>query len=193
MGVSNRRFVPSPTNGANKKILSVPSKRKYYAIAEETELDKMWREETNKVARFFGTMRCEYDRRLNHEGPQQLLGLLDQEALHTLKSVEEDMKTVQNVVDAAELDVRTRLRGGRRGGASSVGTGRRVQTDPLSNEEESHLLCDEEIPTWQPNKLEGEKLKELTILAAQDAALLRETARIVRRKTRELCEKRSRS
>ena len=52
--------------------------------------------------------------------------------------------------------------------------------------------CEEELAPIQlaDSLAEEPKLKELTIFAAQDTAILQETARIIRRTARELCERR---
>jgi len=52
--------------------------------------------------------------------------------------------------------------------------------------------CEEELAPIQlaDSLAEESKLKELTIFAAQDTAILQETARIIRRTARELCERR---
>jgi len=54
------------------------------------------------------------------------------------------------------------------------------------------LLCEEEIDNSEGHELTGDAVRELTVLAAQEATLLRQLAKIIRRKTLGMTEQRLR-
>lgn len=56
----------------------------------------------------------------------------------------------------------------------------------------SSLLCEEEIDNSENRNLTGDAVRELTILAAQEAAVIRQLAGIIRRKTLEMTKQRLR-
>jgi len=171
----------SPSKIFAKQTQERKSSKKKQKI-KETELEDKWNEQTTYVRTFFSTIRQELQGRESEtSGPFE--DSVARMARQVYSSVREDLQNVEKVVEAAELDVLTRWR---------------LEKQPETNrcqdngheDAPSELACDEELPEEEEPDIPNETLKELTVLAAQDAALLRETARIIRRKARELCQRR---
>jgi hypothetical protein len=142
---------------------------------------------------------------------------LDRQAQQFLAVLEQDVAAVRNAASLAELNVQTYLE--ELGGPSPRVSHSRAKSQssllPQSNEEGSSqsaeyqkLLSDEQLSyelrhNTGPNlknegsgeaagspDVSGDEYKRLLTSAARDAAIFRETARIIRRKARELCERR---
>jgi hypothetical protein len=65
-----------------------------------------------------------------------------------------------------------------------------MEDDDSADDDVAELKCDETLTLPEETRPMDPALKELTILAAQETALIREAARVIRRKARELCERR---
>jgi hypothetical protein len=145
------------------------------------EVEAKWLYETKRVASFFTVMRSLLDGKKLSKANFETGRAVNK----VLESVQEDMQGCRKVVDVAKLDIMARLREPKtwypRG---------RLALD-REDEDPHGLLCTEKMPPAEGKKeMSEEDLKEYTILAAQDAALLQEAARVIRRKARELCERR---
>jgi hypothetical protein len=207
-GLSFGRALPTERHGDKDSRASPTSRRLYHNLmlspsrvgarrkdlsmenAVGTELETAWAKETGEVRDFFSFMREKIETRKQDEIEEHILQKDDpaeKRALSVLESVEEDVKNADRLIEAAELDILTRLRERKR---RSSFQDAELMSDEDSNEELADLKCSEEIMLPKTDRLNKPALKELTILAAQDTALLRETARIIRRKARELCEQR---
>lgn len=116
-----------------------------------------------------------------------------------LGSVQEDIRNVKKVVEAAELEAMTHLREHRKAkrpvflqGDDRIGDS--DEDEDLFDSDDMLLRCEETLPAVKSKDAlpapDSEDYRQMIILAWQETALLRETARIINRKARELCEKR---
>jgi hypothetical protein len=209
-GLSFGRALPSQGQGTNGKEDS-PSKRRLYhnlmlspsklgarqdiskkrKMAEGTELEADWHEDTGEVREFFRIMRKQIDSR--KVGDTVTDEFSEEEAAETrvrsvLAVVEDDLKNAEKVVEAAELDILTRLHEQKR--KPSQSNLEPMEDDDSADDDVAELKCDETLTLSEETRPIDPALKELTILAAQETALIREAARVIRRKARELCERR---
>jgi hypothetical protein len=208
-GLSFGRALPSQGQGSNGKADS-PSKRRLYhnlmlspsklgarqdvskkrKMAEGTELEANWNEDTGEVREFFRIMRKQIDNR--KVGDTDELFSEEEAAENRVRSVlevvEDDIKNAEKVVEAAELDILTRLHEQKK--KSSQSNLEPMEDDDSADDDVAELKCDEKLTLSEETRPIDPALKELTILAAQETALIREAARVIRRKARELCERR---
>jgi hypothetical protein len=158
-----------------------------------TDLERQWHIETKDLQQFLATIKCALKRRKEGEAVSRSNTIESQAAL-VLASVENDLIAVKKAADAAELDIRTRLRGHKPHKVTSMDVESKEGSD---NSDVGPLLCAEVLPETTPvdhhPSQDPEEFRKMIIMAAHDAALFRETARIIRRKARELCERRIRS
>jgi hypothetical protein len=207
-GLSFGRALPSQGEGSNGNTDS-PSKRRLYhnlmlspsklgakhdvakkrKMKEGTELEADWYEDTGEVREFFRIMRKQIDSRKVGDGDE----FSEEEATETrvrsvLEVVEDDIKNAEKVVEAAELDILTRLHEQKR--KPSQSNLEPMEDDDSADDDVAELKCDETLMLSEETRPMDPALKELTILAAQETALIREAARVIRRKARELCERR---
>jgi hypothetical protein len=209
-GLSFGRALPSQQGkaGTNGNTYS-PSKRRLYhnlmlspsklgakhdvskkrKMKEGTELEADWNEDTGDVREFFRIMRKQIDNRTVGDTDE----FSEEEATEArvrsvLEVVEDDIKNAEKVVEAAELDILTRLHEHKR--KPSQSNLEPMEDDDSADDDVAGLKCDETLTLSEETRPIDPALKELTILAAQETALIREAARVIRRKARELCERR---
>ena len=124
---------------------------------------------------------------------------VDAQASMVLASVVQDMVAVDRVARAAELDMMTRLGTRRfprghnvRGEAAHSMEGQAAASEKATTAVADPLLCSETLPDeiQTGNVPNHDEMRKALISAARDAAIFRETARILRRKARELCDRR---
>jgi hypothetical protein len=155
-----------------------------------TDLERKWSKETNIVTGLFQEMRREVSgktEKLDKHDPRVI-----EQAATIIHSVQEEMRHVKTVVAAAELEIRTRLSNKRSSKPHQV----LEEEEEDESDEGANLKSDETLPPFQqedqlPPPADSEEYQNMIILGAQDTALLREAARIIRRKARELCEARA--
>ncbi|CAB9516306.1 lin-54 homolog [Seminavis robusta] len=196
--VDSRRS-PHGTSHAPRNFFSTPSSsRPKTQGAIQTELEHKWAIETQDVLGTFQAMRQELLQRKKDAG---LLGGADIEISREysyydlvgsaqLAAVELDLAEVMTSVKEAEA-------GARRVAQQE----QQQQSTPAksSDPDEQMLLCDETVdklprvsaaPCSAP-RMDSTKREELTVELAQDAALMRELARIIRRHAQEMKEART--
>jgi Tesmin/TSO1-like CXC domain, cysteine-rich domain len=186
----------------------------------ETDLEYRWREETEHMESFFGVLkRVLQEKKVSQQRSQEFKvvhellqnpadikksssprrnnphGTMEDSAKEVLEITISDLQDVAKVVELAEVDIMTRMRTEKypsRRSHDSVTSVSSSRADELGAPTvEDSLLCLESLSDSATTQTHSDAaLKELTILAAQDTAILRETARILRRRARELCENR---
>jgi hypothetical protein len=206
-GLSFGRALPSQGQETNGKEDS-PSKRRLYhnlmlspsklgarqdvkkrKMIEGTELEAKWNEDTGEVREFFRIMRKQIDsRKVGDTNESSEEEAAENRVRSVLEVVEDDLKNAEKVVEAAELDILTRLQEKKR--KPSYSNLEPMEDDDSANDDVAELKCDETLTVSEETRPPDPALKELTILAAQETALIREAARVIRRKARELCERR---
>ena len=207
-GLSFGRALPSQGAGTNGNTDS-PSKRRLYhnlmlspsklgakhdvskkrKMTEGTELEADWNEDTGEVREFFRIMRKQIEsRKVGDTDKFSEEEDAESRVRFVLEVVEDDMKNAEKVVEAAELDILTRLHEQKR--KSSQSNLEPTEDDDSADDDVAELKCDETLALPEETRPMDPALKELTILAAQETALIREAARVIRRKARELCERR---
>lgn len=168
----------------------------------ETQLETFWNRETQKASVYFQAMNATMD---DSQRPWSWFPFEDtqKQAAANFTSVKDDMEGISTVIAAAKIDTMARFYQGNRlkrgyfaaavdgvvGPVVKKRCGRGRQDDVSSQV----LICDELLAPETGIDLvvaNNAQFKELTLAAAQDAALLQETARIIRRMARELCERR---
>lgn len=196
---------------AKKKAPAKQDQHKY-----DTDLEKLWRVETDRVSQTFTKVRSDF---LESSRPpvsstryrtkEQFSGkkknpMIDYRARMAMDGVVKDMKDIVSAVEKAET---TTLK---------LFDKDAQDENAASNEhpplDEKYLLCDEHIESLESFELDGSALqcieemnhptedrqlsdtavRELTVLAAQEAALMRQLALVIRRKTLTLAEQRVR-
>jgi hypothetical protein len=169
----------------------------------ETPVETFWKKETARTSAFFQAMRA-------REDPAQKpwswhpFEETQKDAAARFITIKEDIEGVKTVVTAARIDIMARFYQENR-----LKRGYAVETNEMDSQlpdrskrnrsnnpdDEAMILlqCDEALEPTESTfpSVDDVQLKEMTILVAQDAALLQETSRIVRRMTRELCQRRS--
>jgi len=111
-------------------------------------------------------------------------------------TLKEDIDGLKAVATAAKGDLMARFFTENRLKVVGAGaTGVACRYGAPGEEVAERLECPEELPplvqpTGSKTVSEEARLRELTIFAAQDTAILQETARIIRKTARELCERR---
>lgn len=151
--------------------------------------------EEERMAVFFQSIRAEIK---PNEKPWSWFPFekTQQVAFASYEAVVEDMENVKAAFAAAKTDILTRSYHENRlkRGATQASS----ESDTLTNADDEtddalrELECDEQIAPNQ-HVMDDGKVKELTVLAAQDTAILQEMSRIVRRMARELCERRGKN
>jgi hypothetical protein len=165
----------------------------------KTQLETFWNNETQNVLAYFESMR----RTLNAKPTRNMLigDTVQQAATHDLASVKKDMSELASILEASKVDTMARFFAERRlsslygyyyGEATDLDQETPDATAKLLGDSAKELICQEHLDASNSSSLisDDTKLKKLTILAAQDTALLQETTQILRRQARELCEKR---
>jgi Tesmin/TSO1-like CXC domain, cysteine-rich domain len=179
-----------------------------------SELEEAWDKETTKVTTFFAQMRRQLDAksqgssrtRDQHHQAQHAFSVYGTSASNPailLKALQEDVKALHNVAQTAQIEAHVSLRDESRRDARWWQGKRAAVVAKLDGKDRKRagdeLWCDEdfdEAVETAPKVSTGEetmnvqRLRDLVVRAAVDTALLRETARIVRSKARELARKR---
>lgn len=185
-----------PSSSHKRPHKNAPTQFRY----SKTDLELQWDEKTKTMQHFWNTARqqigIEPAPLSSSRSCTKVASTVDddadvkQESRELLQTVYEDMQSIRDVVDAAEMHTLMQIRATkkrRRGMGSAV-------PDKAPLDDTDPLTCHECLPEpEQPVALDDDTLKELTLLAAQDAAMMQETARIIRRMARELCERRVRT
>lgn len=184
------------------ELMLAPSKitpqKKSAKVIRPTELEQKWNAEGKDLDKFFALIGEKFRRRneddAEDEGPNERIQAY---AASVLDEVEDDLRQIKTVVDAAGVDIKTRLfeeKSKRRSFAGGVADSASDASSHSGNNDEGTLFCNENLPDVPEERTvlpDPEKLKEFLVVAAQDTALLRETAKIIRRKAREMCARRT--
>lgn len=179
-----------------------------------SELEEAWDKETAKVTTFFAQMRRQLDakgqgsgrtRDQHHQGQHSSSanGTSASNPANVLKAVQEDVKALRNVAQTAIVETLTQVNRDARRDARWWQGKRAAVVAKLDGEDRKRagdeLWCDEDFDeAVETNRkvsnaeetMDAQRLRDLVVRAAVDTALLRETARIVRSKARELARKR---
>lgn len=168
----------------------------------DTQLQTFWNVETQTASVYFQAIRAKLD------GSQKPWSWFpyektQQQAVANFSAIKDDIESIKTVVVAAKIDIMARFyqenrlkRGYFAEAVDPETAGAEVKRSygcDLQDDEASRLLqCDEQLASNEQNLpvANDTNFKDLTILAAQDTALLQETARIIRRMARQLCERR---
>ncbi|GKY93690.1 hypothetical protein MPSEU_000336200 [Mayamaea pseudoterrestris] len=165
-----------------------------------TELEQLWTEEISKLSTFFRHLQNIADAQITSEDLTRVPEG-SQEAVVIYKSVLEDMESVKHVVDAAKLNIMTVLYEQKKAGRQyrcrsgpNLADDAELELERAEEEfvspEEMELRCNESMPPFEdlvhllPESSDASR--QLLIRAVQDTAMMRELARIIRRKAREL-------
>jgi hypothetical protein len=170
-----------------------------------TELERQWSEECNKLQSFFAQIHDLAETQLASEDisviPEE-----STEATTMYKTAIADFEAVKNVMDAAKLDMMTVFYEQKKLGKYHYQNNAKKAPDALlvnlerdedADADVKQLRCDEDMPIFpeaatKPPE-DSDALQQLLIRTAQDTALMKETARIIRRKARELALLRARN
>jgi len=165
----------------------------------QTDLIRAWETEAADLKQFFTIIRQRITQRQSGESqislpPSATGSRMFSQALAVLDSAEGDVTSVKRVVEEAEVDIMTRLYyPSQRRQLAKLVDGPDVLGESQGDDP---FRCNERLPPEIPEATaparKSDEYREAVIRAAQDTALLRETARILRRKARELCERRAR-
>jgi hypothetical protein len=169
----------------------------------ETPVETFWKKENARTSAFFQAMRA-------REDPAQKpwswhpFEETQKDAAARFVTIKDDIEGVKTVVTAARIDIMARFYQEnrlKRGYAAETNEmdiqfpdrSKRNRSNMPDDEALILLQCDEALEPTESTfpSVDDAQLKETTILAAQDTALLQETSRIIRRMTRELCQRRS--
>lgn len=183
---------PANTAGASKKR---PGSAALSVTGRFTEMEAAWNTETLKVGQAFASMRkVARTRRGEDPGRKHANNACQIAGTKLFSSIEKDMKRVVNAINKAERDTVAHLDSKAKAGPASdpaveatgshLKDGEALECSAVADAHEAALLC-QEVLDADPNDTELSKaaIRELTILAAQDAALLRELTSIIRQKT----------
>lgn len=218
---------------SKKKQKSLPRNDKY---KYETDLEKLWRVETDRVEMTFERAYNNVQSELSSskysfsDAPSNTARdvMIDYRARMTVAHVMEDMKDIVTAVNQAETSAikfwdekkeqesakqpkdhvrpaAAPLKSGKAGATETVtappdesallceeSLGSDKDEDVSDKEDDELLLCEEKIDDSKGRELTGDAVRELTVLAVQEAALIRELAGIVRRNTIALTSQRLR-
>lgn len=192
----------------------------------ETDLEKLWRVETDRVEQTFAkaqrnlynTTSSESQDKISSRKKKKNNSMIDYRARVTMDNVMEDIEGIVAAVRKAGANAENQFDNesddeneeqpaqvtdpestpkskAKDGDESMLVRDEELKSKSSGGEEldTSTLLCEEEITTAEDRKaLSGDAVRELTILATQEAALIRELAGVIRRKTAEMAEKRLR-
>jgi hypothetical protein len=179
-----------------------------------SELEEAWDKETAKVTTFFAQMRRQLDaksqgsnrsRDQHHQAQHSSSanGTGASNPANLLKAFQEDVKALHNVAQTAQIEAHVSLRDESRRDARWWQGKRAAVVAKLDGKDRKRagdeLWCDEDFDeavettrkaSTGEEAMDVQRLRDLVVRAAVDTALLRETARIVRSKARELARKR---
>lgn len=239
---TNQNSPTPPVNAKNKAAIAAATRKakakmisqvKDYPVAE-TELDKAWRIETDRVRKTFSAIKNKIT--LERNGTRRRIrendAVVDLRAEKTRESMKKDMRSLVVAVTKAEKAAEglgvERLAPKHSSSQDLVGEqkkdGSNVESLPVENgngdedndldvlrvigheevdesaqnppdldesdNDSALLMCHEELVDPPGVPLSDYAVEQLTILASQDAALLRELTRIIRRKTLAITERR---
>jgi hypothetical protein len=189
--LSPSKPIRSPVAGRNNKGLS----------GLTTTLEGQWKQETDKLVAFFGQLKDVAKTQLESDDPTVVPKQSDEATAAIYKKVLEDMEAVKNVMEESKTNIQTLL-WERKKHHKSKNPKKRVEdmdwerTDEHVDSSEKELRCSETLPPMaepqQPPPDDSDQLRELLVHTVQDTAMMREMARILRRKARELATMRAR-
>lgn len=193
----------------------------------ETDLEKLWRVETERVCQTFTKVHKDLQQALSSQkfrvkdAPppfNRKNAMISYRAQMTIDGVMDDTKDIISAMNRAETNALNLFdeeeksgdessarsasndeAGRKRDVTGAVGLG---ETDLLCSEEMENLepfeldaaslLCEEEMDNLEDRELTDDAVRELTVLAAQETALIRQVSQIIRRKTLTLTDQRLR-
>lgn len=175
------------------RVAAPPSSAPAEKRIGDTELKMKWETDMNHMREVFGTVRETMTRRNEGEEPVALdpADIKQKQAMSILSTVEEELGSVARAADVARLDVITLLIEER-----EDLRWRRKRNDerPTDGKVDKVLGCREVLEEDQssaPITSDSKDYQESVVRVAQEAAILWEAARLIRRKARELCQRRS--